>query len=214
VRRAVVPHLREEKALRTEGYGFIAGIDEAGRGALMGPVVAAAVILPPRLRGSWRSRVRDSKLLTPARRDALYEEITGAAIAWGVGSASSEDIDAVGIAPATRRAMLAAVAALQQAPDYLLIDYFKLPETPLPQRGIVHGDAVCFSIACASIIAKVTRDRWVTDLDTAYPGYGFADHKGYGTEDHLACLRRLGPCPVHRRSFHPVRALMGQDGTA
>ena len=212
--RRAVPHLREEKALRAEGYEFIAGIDEAGRGALMGPVVAAAVILPARLSGSWRSQVRDSKLLTPARREALYEEITGAAVAWGIGASSSEDIDAVGIAPATRRAMLTAVAQLRQAPDYLLIDYFKLPETPLPQHGIVHGDAVCFSIACASIIAKVTRDRRVTDLDTTYPGYGFANHKGYGTEDHLACLRRLGPCPVHRRSFHPVRALMGRDGTA
>jgi ribonuclease HII len=204
----VVPHFREEKALRARGYAFIAGIDEAGRGALMGPVVAAAVILPAAVRGPWRSQVRDSKQLTAARRETLYESITASAVAWGVGAVSSEDIDAIGIAPATRRAMLAAIAALRQLPDYLLIDYFKLPETPLPQRGIVHGDSVCFSIACASIIAKVTRDHWVTDLDGRYPGYGFAGHKGYGTEDHLACLRRLGPCPVHRRTFQPVRAIM------
>ena len=210
----VVPHLKEEKALRARGYAFIAGVDEAGRGALMGPVVAAAVILPRSLRGPWRARVRDSKQLTPAQREQLYENITGAAIAWGTGAASSEDIDAIGIAPATRRAMLAAITALRQSPDYLLIDYFKLPETALPQHGIVHGDSVCFSIACASIIAKVTRDRWVTDLDGRYPGYGFAEHKGYGTEGHLACLRRLGPCPAHRKTFQPVRAIMEPHETA
>jgi len=209
-----VPHFREEKALRARGYTLIAGIDEAGRGALMGPVVAAAVILPGTFRGSWRARVRDSKLLTPARREALYEEITGSAVAWGTGFVSSQDIDAIGIAPATRRAMLAAIAALRRVPDYLLIDYFKLPETPLPQMGIVHGDSVCFSIACASIIAKVTRDRWVADLDGRYPGYGFAEHKGYGTEEHLARLRRLGPCPAHRRTFQPVRAIMEPHETA
>jgi ribonuclease HII len=110
--------------------------------------------------------------------------------------------------------MLAAITALRQSPDYLLIDYFKLPETPLPHHGIVHGDTICFSIACASIIAKVTRDRRVAALDGEYPGYGFADHKGYGTEEHLASLRRLGPCAVHRRTFRPVRAVMGQYETA
>ncbi len=210
----VTPHLREEKALRGQGYTLIAGIDEAGRGALMGPVVAAAVILPERFRGTWRKHVRDSKQLSPARREELYHHITGSAVAWGVGAVSSRDIDDIGIAPATRRAMVTAVESLQQAPDYLLIDYFKLPETPLPQHGIVHGDSICFSIACASILAKVTRDRLVSELDGTYPGYGFAEHKGYGTEEHLNCLRRLGPCPVHRATFQPVRALLERYETA
>lgn len=208
------PHFREEKALRARGFTVIAGIDEAGRGALMGPVVAAAVILPDTFRASWRTRVRDSKQLTAARREELYDCITDIAVAWGVGMASSEVIDAIGIAPATRRAMLEAVDALGHTPDYLLIDYFHIPETQLPHHGVLHGDSLCFSIACASIIAKVTRDRHVVELDGRYPGYGFADHKGYSTADHLACLRTLGPCPEHRRSYEPVKAALGLDETA
>jgi ribonuclease HII len=211
--KAVVPHFREEKALRSRGFTAVAGIDEAGRGALMGPVVAAAVILPVTFRGTWRPQVRDSKQLTAARREELYARIIEAAVAWGVGIISSQVIDEIGIAPATRRAMLAAVDDLACTPDYLLIDYFHIPETTLPHHGVLHGDNYCFSIACASIIAKVTRDRHVTELDGSYPGYGLAEHKGYGTAEHLACLQRLGPSAIHRRTFEPVRVLVESDET-
>ncbi len=175
----------------------------------MGPVVAAAVILPENFRFRWKSRVRDSKQLLPEVREYLYDYIKEAAVSNGVGSISSEDIDRLGIAKATRLAMKAAVEQLQPSPQYLLIDYFKLTEMPLPQKGIKHGDSLCFSIACASIIAKVTRDRWMVEMDKNYPGYGLAEHKGYGTEEHLKCLREKGPCPIHRRSFSPVSELSG-----
>ncbi len=180
-------------------------MDEVGRGALMGPVLAAAVILPRVVRARWRDKVRDSKQLTPADRDYLYGYIREAAVAVGVGSSSHEVIDEVGIARAARLAMVAAVGELLPRPHYLLIDYFKLREITLPQKGITGGDSLCFSIACASIIAKVTRDRLVVALDSEYPGYGFAAHKGYATPEHLACLRRKGPCPQHRRSFQPIK---------
>jgi ribonuclease HII len=180
----------------------------------MGPVVAAAVILPAAFRAPWRTKVRDSKQLTAARREELYDRITEIAVAWGVGMVPSEVIDGIGIAPATRRAMLDAVDGLARTPDYLLIDYFHIPETQLPHHGVLHGDSLCFSIACASIIAKVTRDRHVVALDGQYPGYGFAEHKGYSTAEHLACLRTLGPCPEHRRSYEPVRVALGLDETA
>ena len=200
--------------LRARGYRLIAGVDEVGRGALMGPVVAAAVVLPEKFRGKWKSKVRDSKQLSPKDREYLYECIREVAISVGVGMSSNEVIDLIGIAPATRRAMLEAVDGLRHEPDYLLIDYFHLPETQLPHHGVLHGDSLCFSIACASIIAKVTRDRHIIELDGRYPGYGFADHKGYSTADHLTCLRALGPCPEHRRSYEPVRAVLGLDETA
>ncbi|MFA5308040.1 MAG: ribonuclease HII [Dehalococcoidales bacterium] len=198
------PSFAEEKALRNAGFQFIAGVDEVGRGALVGPVMAAAVILPANVRARWKSRVRDSKQLTPEAREYLFDFIRDAAVAVGVGEASSEVIDTVGIAKATRLAMLSAVRNLTPQPQYLLIDYVKLKESALPQKGIVHGDSLCFSIACASIIAKVTRDRLMQEMDKSFPGYGFAGHKGYGTEEHLKRLREKGPCPLHRRSFSPV----------
>jgi ribonuclease HII len=174
----------------------------------MGPVVAAAVILPGRLRARWKDKVRDSKQLQPAEREYLYGCISEAAVAVGTGLASPELIDALGIARAARLAMATAVEQLLPQPHYLIIDYFRLAEVALPQKGITDGDSLCFSIACASIIAKVTRDRMVVAMDGRYPGYGFAAHKGYGTPQHLACLRRNGPCPLHRRSFRPVRELV------
>jgi ribonuclease HII len=190
----------------------VAGVDEVGRGALVGPVVAAAVIMPAGLRKRWRGQVRDSKLLTPARREKLFGCIKEAALATGVGSSSNDDIDTLGIAAATRLAMVAAVRQLEPPPEFVRVDYFKIPEIALPQKGVVDGDSLCFSIACASIVAKVTRDRLLVGLDRQYPGYGFAGHKGYGTREHLACLRRRGPCPLHRRSFGPVREIIEQLG--
>lgn len=198
--------LAEEKALRLKGYHYIAGIDEVGRGPLAGPVVAAAVIVPAKIkRAHWLNDIRDSKLLSATQRERLYEPIKEMAVSFGVGMISSQTIDIQGIAKATRLAMKQAVEQLSPKPDYLLIDYVKLPEVPLPQKGVIEGDSLCFSIACASIIAKVTRDRLMVELDSVYPGYGLAHHKGYGTREHLECLHRLGPCPIHRHSFQPVK---------
>lgn len=206
------PTFTEERAQWARGLHRIAGIDEAGRGPLAGPVVAAAIMLPLKFRRDWLSQVADSKLLTASRRDYLYGRLTVAAVSFGVGVIDSRTIDVVGIAKATRLAMKTAVRQLQPTPEFLLIDYFKLPEVRLPQKGVVDGDSLCISIACASIIAKVTRDRLMVDFDRTYPGYGFANHKGYGTAQHLECLRRLGACPIHRRSFQPVKDVCGRDG--
>jgi len=197
--------LHEERIQWREGRRFVAGIDEAGRGPLAGPVVAAAVILPQSVRGKWRAQVADSKLLTAVQRESLYPFITRAAVSYGVGVVDACSIDLLGIAVATRRAMQLAVAQLSPAPDCLLIDYFRLPEVNIQQKGVREGDSLCFSIACASIVAKVTRDRLMLELERQYPGYYFAEHKGYGTKKHLECLRRLGPSPEHRVSFTPVR---------
>jgi ribonuclease HII len=204
------PSFKEEKLLREQGYRLIAGVDEAGRGALMGPVVAAAVVLPEVIRPRWKSKVRDSKQLQAVEREELYGYIREVSLSVGTGQVSNDVIDAVGIARAGRLAMVAAIEQLNPEPQYILIDFFNLPETALPNRGVVDGDSLCFSIACASIIAKVTRDRLVLKMDEEYPGYGFADHKGYSTAKHLECLRRQGPCPLHRRSFAPVREIMEQ----
>jgi ribonuclease HII len=205
------PSLAEEKALRAEGYRLIAGVDEVGRGALMGPVVAAAVIMPESIKARWKSRVRDSKQLTPEAREYLYPYIQETALSFGIGSVTNDIIDAVGIARATCLAMIDAIKQLAPQPQFLLIDYVRLHELLIPQKGIIDGDSLCFSIACASIIAKVTRDRMVVAMDNDYPGYRFAQHKGYGTKEHLACLREKGPCPLHRRSFRPVSDIMKED---
>jgi ribonuclease HII len=191
--------------LKARGYQYIAGIDEVGRGALAGPVVAAAVILPYPIDTPWLTQVKDSKQLSPARREFLFYHIHEIAISIGLGMISSEIIDIVGIVTATRLAMKLAADQLSPPPESLLIDYMLLPEVPLPQKGITNGDSLCLSIACASIMAKVARDHLIIELDKTYPGYGLAQHKGYGTREHLACLRRLGPSPIHRQSFRPVR---------
>lgn len=203
-----IPSFAEEKKLISQGYRLIAGVDEAGRGSLAGPVVAAAVILPGELNASWLELIKDSKQLRPAVRQLLFQHIHEVAISVGIGTAHCEEIDALGIIRATRRAMKSAIDQLSPPPESLLIDYMSLPEVSLPQRGVKYGDSVCFSIACASIIAKVTRDRLMVELDRAYPGYGLAEHKGYGTREHLACLHRLGPSAIHRRSFQPVREII------
>ena len=199
------PSFIEEERLAEQGYRFIAGIDEVGRGPLAGPVVAAAVILPLNLDAPWLPLVRDSKELTPKRRASLFPLIEAAAIAIGVGYTPPEVIDDQGIVRATRMAMRSAVACLPQPPDFLLIDFIALPELALSQRSITKGDSHSLSIACASIIAKVTRDGIMVELDEAYPGYGFARHKGYATREHLLSLRQLGACPIHRKCFAPVR---------
>ncbi len=199
------PSLAEEKKLEAQGYQRIAGIDEAGRGALVGPVTAAAVVLPCHLDNPWLDQVRDSKQLTPAKRELLFHHLHEITADIGIGMVQSEVIDTVGIIKATRLAMKLAIDQLSPPPDSLLIDYMSLPEVTLPQKGITNGDSLCLSIACASIIAKVTRDHLMIELDKTYPGYGLACHKGYGTREHIACLQRLGPSPIHRCSFKPVR---------
>lgn len=187
------------------GYSAIAGIDEAGRGALAGPVVAAAVIVPAHRerQGIW-AQVADSKLLSPAVRTALAEEIRMAALAWGVGAVSAFTIDQIGIAAATRQAMAQAVAALATPPDYLLIDWVKLATINVPQESFTKADRQIVSVAAASILAKVHRDQLLTDLQRTYPLYGFDRHKGYGTAAHLAAIARHGPCAEHRHTFAPL----------
>ena len=199
------PTLTEENGLSAQGYKFIAGIDEVGRGSLAGPVVAAAVILPQPAKFPWLESVRDSKEIPAAKRNILFTNISEDAIAIGVGVIDHHVIDSVGILKATRIAMYQAIEQLAQPPDFLLIDALTLPRLRTPQKGIIKGDKLCISISCASIIAKVTRDRIMIELDHVHPGYGFAEHKGYGTKQHLACLQRLGPSSVHRHSFAPVR---------
>ena len=209
----ILPTFREERALAAQGYRAVAGVDEVGRGPLAGPVMAGAVVLPerwlrrPRRNGRGedpRRYLRDSKTLSAAQRERLYDAITACAVAWAVGEASVEEIDRLGIVPATRLAMRRAIDALRPGPQALLVDAVDLSELRLPCRAIIDGDALCGSIAAASIVAKVARDRLMEDLDRRYPGYGFAEHKGYATREHLRLLRELGPCPIHRRTFAPV----------
>jgi ribonuclease HII len=204
------PDLREEMALYRQGYRLVAGLDEAGRGSWAGPVVAGAVVLPlshNRLEQALDG-VRDSKQLNPLERERLYEVIQTEALAVGVGMVPPDQIDELGIVPATKEAMALAIARLPSPPDFLLIDFLKLARLDYPQKSIVHGDALSFSIAAASIVAKVSRDRFMVELDGQHPGYGFAGHKGYGTPQHRAALDHLGPSPIHRFSYAPVKAVV------
>ena len=201
----IVPSFDQEHRLWNTGCRAVAGIDEAGRGALAGPVVAAAVIIDPVSADLplWRE-LRDSKLLTPAQRNALAPQIRAAALAWAVAAAPACEIDAIGIAAATRAAMQSAISALHLQPDYLLIDWVRLPLVNIPQFSCARADQTIVSVAAASILAKVYRDSLLVALDARYPLYGFARHKGYGAAAHLAALAQHGPCPEHRRSFAPV----------
>jgi ribonuclease HII len=196
-----------EQALRYRGFRAIAGVDEVGRGALFGPVVAAAVILPERLGGLARAGLKDSKQLTREQREKLDRRIRRCALAVSVAEVDAETIDRVNIYQATRIAMLAAVQGLGLAPDHLLIDAMRLDHS-CAQTRLFYGDALSLSIAAASVIAKVHRDRLMRELDVQHPGYGLASHKGYGTPEHRRQLRELGPCPLHRRTFAPVRAVI------
>ncbi len=202
------PTFIKEMEVRAQGYWSIAGVDEVGRGAIAGPVVAAAVILPVDPSIPWLCQVRDSKQLPAGKRESIYEMVREAAIPYGVGIVSHIDIDNVGIVRATRTAMTLAVSRLRTAPDYILVDALSLPRVRLPQCPVVHGDRICLSIACASIIAKVTRDRYMAELDGFYPGYGLAVHKGYATAEHLRSLKNLGFSSIHRRSFAPYKEVI------
>lgn len=194
--------LAVEARTRRLGYRTIAGLDEAGRGPLAGPVVASAVILPA---GHMIPGVDDSKKLTAAQRESLYERIMAEAVAVGVGVSDNLAIDRINILQATLRAMEAAVRELTVVPDYLLIDGISSTSLNIPQKTVKQGDSRSLSIAAASIIAKVTRDRMMTEYDRQYPEYGFAGHKGYGCASHLAAIARCGPCPIHRLTFKGVR---------
>jgi ribonuclease HII len=201
-----------EQALRYHGFRCIAGVDEVGRGALFGPVVAAAVILPARIGALARAGLKDSKQLDRKQRERLDRHIRRRALAISIAEVDAETIDRVNIYQATRIAMLAAVQGLALAPDHLLIDAMRLDlaqlSHPCAQTKLFYGDALSLSIAAASVVAKVHRDSLMRELDALHPGYGFASHKGYATPEHRRCLRDLGPCALHRRSFAPVRALI------
>ncbi|MBJ7258472.1 MAG: ribonuclease HII [Chthoniobacterales bacterium] len=194
--------LTRERALRARGFFLVAGVDEAGRGPLAGPVVAAAVILP----GDFALEgLDDSKKIPAARREKFFTLLTTqVGIAWSTGQAAVDEIDRLNILRATHLAMARAVGALPRRPDHALVDGLPVHGLPVAHTPLVGGDALSLSIAAASIIAKVTRDRLMLALDADYPQYGFAGHKGYGVPDHLEALRNHGPCPVHRRSFAPV----------
>lgn len=187
--------------------GRVAGVDEAGRGPLAGPVIAAAVILDP---AQPLDGLRDSKCLSPARREQLYDAITQHALAWAVGRAEAAEIDRINILQATLQAMRRAVAALEPCAEYVLVDGNRCPELDCPAQAIVKGDSRVAAISAASIIAKVTRDREMVELDARYPGYGLAQHKGYPSQAHRAALEKLGPTPEHRRSYAPVRRALRQ----
>ncbi len=206
--RAIPPTLNEELTFAAQGYPLVAGLDEVGRGAWAGPVVAAAVVLPlddptliERLAG-----VRDSKLMTPQAREAALPLIMDAALTVGVGMVHVPELDTLGILSATREAMLRALAQLAPTPAALVLDAVTLP-CALPQRAFPRADRLCLSVAAASVVAKVTRDHLLVEYDNLYPGYGFARHKGYGTAEHAQALQTRGPCAIHRASFAPVQAV-------
>jgi ribonuclease HII len=193
---------RYEKKLRATGVARVAGIDEAGRGALAGPVVAAAVILPEKFR---HRRLNDSKQLAPELREEIYSDlVSNPEVRWTVGTIDSIEIDRINILRASQQAMRMAITGLTDPPDHALIDGLPVIPFPFPQTAIIDGDCISLSIAAASVIAKVTRDRMMRDFCSQFPQYYFDQHKGYGTELHLLKLHEFGPCPIHRRSFEPV----------
>lgn len=191
---------QEEQNIRNHGFPLIAGVDEAGRGPLAGPVVAAAVILPADYR---HPGINDSKKLTPLQREDLFEEITHHAVSWAVAAVSAAEIDKTDILIASKKAMRQAVQKLDPPPDFVLTDAVALNIPGIPQKAIIKGDATVFVIAAASILAKVTRDRLMRRCHDKYPQYGFDSHMGYGTELHLSAIKKHGPCPLHRISFAP-----------
>lgn len=191
-----------ENKCRAKGYHLIAGVDEAGRGPLAGAVYAAAVIFDE---GVYIEGVNDSKKLTPKKRDALYDEIISKARAWCIYSVDEKVIDEINILEATYRAFQGAINGLNPSPDYCLIDGNRSKGIEIPHETIVKGDSLSFSIAAASILAKVARDRYIEEADKLYPEYGFAAHKGYGTKAHLEAIAKYGPCPIHRLTFGGVR---------
>lgn len=205
------PGIDHERTLWADGYSLIAGVDEVGRGPLAGPVVAAAVILDSLDTERWIGIFKDSKKMTEAQRESAFHALTSAGIPNAVGACSSEEIDSLGIYSATKLAMARAIEGLDPQPDHLLVDAMNLDAVALPQRSLIKGDAVSLSIAAASVVAKVTRDRLMAGVfNSQYPEYGFANHKGYGTASHLEALRQNGPCEIHRTSFKPVREALSK----
>lgn len=199
--------MQKEIALLKQGYRFIGGLDEAGRGAWAGPVVAAAVVLPldqPNLANALAG-LRDSKKLTPGKREQLFGVIQETALAFAVGLAPAIIVDTLNVIGATRHAMEQALANLSISPDYLLVDHLKLPAIDLPQDAFAKADSISLTVAAASVIAKVTRDRLMVQFNQEYPGYAFDRHKGYGTQAHRAALAKQGPCPLHRMSYRPLK---------
>lgn len=186
----------------SEGFRLVAGVDEVGRGCLAGPVVAAACILD--VTKPVPAGLTDSKKLTAKKRDAIAAELRENAVAYAIGVIEADEIDQINILEATKKAMLAAIATLDPQPDHLLIDALQLKQCPLPQKAIIKGDSISYSIAAASIIAKTYRDNLMAEFDAVYPQYGFAGHKGYGSAAHFKAIREHGPCPLHRRSFRGV----------
>ena len=202
--RRIYPSFAEESDLISKGYLPVAGLDESGRGALAGPVVAAAVILPHDIKAGWIRKIDDSKRLTAKQREYVFDRLYEHSVAIAIGKSSSIEIDRINILEATRLAMERALDNLPINPKFLLLDALTLPMVPINQKPIIHGDSISLSIAAASIVSKVTRDKIMRDNDDEYPGYGFAKHKGYGTKEHLRNLTLLGPCPIHRFSFKPI----------
>lgn len=200
------PNLKYEKQLWGDGFRIVAGLDEAGRGAWAGPVYAAAVVLPTDTRViKLLGGVQDSKRMTPLQRNRWQGCIQSAAISWTIGSATHQEIDKLGIVPATCLAMQRAIDEMVYEPTYLLVDYIQISDCAYPQISLTKGDCRSLSIAAASVLAKTARDAYMVELDHHFPGYGFARHKGYGTRQHHAALAKLGPCPVHRYSFRPIK---------
>ena len=191
-----------EEQARSEGFLFVAGVDEVGRGCLAGPVVAAACILD--LSKAVPAKLNDSKKLTAKQRDEIGEELRANALTFGIGTVEAEEIDRINILEATKKAMLLAIEALKPNADFLLIDALQLKHVSLPQKAIIKGDSISYSIAAASVIAKTYRDGLMTELDLQFPQYGFADHKGYGAASHRAAIKEHGPCPLHRKTFRGV----------
>ena len=206
-----MPDFSLENSVYGQGFSLIAGVDEVGRGPLAGPVVAAAVIFPPDLTGreTWLEALDDSKRLSPTQRERAVELVEAHALAIGVAQVGPGAVDDLGVGQASIQAMLQAVENLQLAPSYLLLDYVSLRECHVPFQAVVRGDRLSYSIAAASNVAKVARDRMMREANEVYPGYSFDRNKGYGTAQHLAQLRERGPCQIHRRSFRPVRESMG-----
>jgi ribonuclease HII len=201
---------RRERELRRAGYANVAGVDEAGAGPLAGPLVAAAVILPP---GARLPGVFDSKRLVASERERWAGRIRASALSWRVVSLGASRVDEIGPYEAALEAMSSAVRALDPQPDYVLVDARRLPLLEVRQEAVIGGDGKHLSIAAASILAKVHRDAQMRELDLLHPGYGFAEHKGYGTREHLQALEHLGPCPEHRRRYAPVRRLLDPQRT-
>ena len=203
----MLPTVELEQSLIRDGVSHIAGVDEVGRGALAGPVVAVAVILPRENPPAFLETANDSKKLPAAFRESFMDQITSHSIEYGVGACSSLTIDLLGIGKATEQAMIAAIGNLATAPQHILVDGRPIGSLKMAQTAIVRGDSISRSIACASIVAKVYRDRLMaSEFDNDYPEYNFAAHKGYGTREHLERLERHGPSPIHRRSFKPINA--------